>query len=83
MAERLMQYLEKVVDECGFEAAVQDPRTSDVASALCLVRTGIEFDEHDLAEQLGDVADFYGLDPDEMQAILHQHEPTLSKEWIS
>lgn len=72
-----MQYLAEVVDQCGFNAAVHDPRTSEVAAALCLARTGVEFDSGALADQLGGVADFYGLDPDHIQAILQQHEPSL------
>jgi hypothetical protein len=82
MAERAIRYIADVVNDCGLNVAAQDPRISEVASALCLARTGVELDGHDLAHRLGDVAEFYGLDPDAIQAILHQNEPTLAEEWM-
>jgi hypothetical protein len=78
-----MRDLARVVNDFDVAGlAAEDPRTSDVASALCLARTGVEFDSHELAHQLGDVAELYGLDPDALQKILHQLEPTLAEEQV-
>lgn len=82
MSEKSMRYFEQVVNECSFEAAAGDPRTSDVASALCLARAGVEFDGLELADRLGSVAEFYHLGPDDMQAILQRHEPKLAEDWM-
>ncbi|HET8708877.1 MAG TPA: hypothetical protein VFL85_01200 [Candidatus Saccharimonadales bacterium] len=65
------------------EGARADIRVSMAARLLCVARTGVEVRDdsiHDMTVGLARVAEEFGIGPDEMQLLLHDHEPDLMKE---
>lgn len=67
-------------DETKITAITADPRLSEAASLLVLVRTDVSLDEASIQRMttnLRDLADEYAVGPETLQAALHQNEPTL------
>lgn len=79
----LSQLEEELSAHC-FNEALATTTSAAVANALSLVRDEAQYDDADverMADELSDLAQLYGLSPDEVQQILFIHEPDLAEEF--
>jgi hypothetical protein len=90
MIERSIRRIMRRIDQdyerlVATEAAFVDARASATARLICIAQTGIEIEIHPHSKDamtidLANIAEQHDLTPDDIQAILLRHEPSLG-EW--